>query len=148
MAPWARRGSVRSCRNWVWPVTFSAPSRFGVPLPMTRKPTAVAPEAIAAGLAGRGHPRHLRRPPLGAGHEAGAVAAERLGLPLDARHRRLDVEGLDHRLRGVLGRVHEDLEAVALRVGEVDRPRVAVGDDAELLDALLAGPRVHGLEVG
>jgi len=32
---WARKSSV-------WPVTFSAPSRFGVPLPMTLKVTAVA----------------------------------------------------------------------------------------------------------
>ena len=45
-------------------------------------------------------------------------------------------------------RIDEQLHAVALGVGEVDRPRVAVGDDAELLDALGPHARVHGLEVG
>src|SRR5262252_3663049 len=41
MAPCARRGSVRSLRNCVCPVTLSAPSRFGVALPMTSKLTAL-----------------------------------------------------------------------------------------------------------
>src|SRR5512144_1167399 len=118
MAPWARRGSVRSWRNWVWPVTFSAPSRFGVPLPMTLKLTAVALRKRRGRLPGRGHPRHLRRAPLRAGHEPGAVPAEGLGLPLDGLHRLLDVEGLRQRLRRVPGRVDEDLDAVALRVRE------------------------------
>ncbi len=49
IAPWARRGRVRSWRNWVWPVTFSAPSRFGVSLPMTLKLTADALRRLAAG---------------------------------------------------------------------------------------------------
>src|SRR2546428_9295303 len=96
MAPWSRPGSVTSWRNCVCPVTFSAPSRFGVSLPMTLKLTAVRlaePAALPA------HPRHLALPPLGATHEAGSIPTQRLGLLEDGLHRLLDVERLGHRQR-------------------------------------------------
>src|SRR5437899_10471077 len=144
MAPWARPGSVTSWRNCVCPVTFSAPSRFGVSLPMTLKLTAVR---LAEAAALPAHPRHLALPPLGARHEAGAIATERFRLLEDGLHRLLDVERLGHGLRGVPRRVDEELDPVAFGIGEVDRPGVAVGDDPELLDALVAGPRMHDLEI-
>src|SRR5713226_1170463 len=84
------------------------------------------------------HPRHLRLPPVGARLEAGTAPAEGLGLFEDRVDRRLDVERLRVGLGGVPRGVDEELDAVALRVREVDRPRIAVGDDAELLDPLLA----------
>src|ERR1700682_1640219 len=144
MAPWAMRGSVRSWRNCVCPVTFSAPSRFGVALPMTLKVTAVR---LAEAATLPAHPRHLALPPLGARSEAGAVPTQSLGLLEDGLHRLLDVERLGHGLRGMPRGVDEELEPVALGIGEVDRPGVAVGDDPELLDALVTRPRMHHLEL-
>src|SRR5512132_2087094 len=138
------RGRMTSWRYCVCPVTFSAPSRFGVSLPMTLKPTAVR-LAEAASLPA--HPRHLARSPLRARREAWAIATEGFGLLEDGLHRLLDVEGLGHGLRRVPRGVDEELEAVAFGIGEVDRPCVAVGDDPELLDAFLPRPRVHGLEI-
>src|ERR1700747_1204721 len=111
MAPWAMRGSTTSCRYCVCPVTFSAPSRFGVPLPMTLKLTAARP-ASPRRRALRAHPRHLGLPPLRARREAGAIAAERLGLLEDGLHRLLDVERLGHGLRRVPRRVDEELDPV------------------------------------
>src|SRR6266851_6435936 len=144
MAPWARPGSVTSWRNCVCPVTFSAPSRFGVPLPMTLKLTAVR---LAEAAALPAHPRHLALSPLRARREAWPIATEGFGLLEDGLHRLLDVEGLGHGLRRVPRGVDEELEPVAFGIGEVDRPGVAVGDDPELLDAFLPRPRVHGLEI-
>src|SRR5712691_8083329 len=125
MAPWARRGSVRSWRNCVCPVTLSAPSSFGVALPMTSKLTAVRLAETAPLPA---HPRHLGLPPLHPRREAGAIAAERLGLLEDGLHRLLDVERLGHGLRRVPRGVDEELDPVALGIREVDRPGIAVSD--------------------
>src|SRR6266850_3276796 len=144
MAPWAMRGRVTSWRNCVCPVTFSAPSRFGVPLPMTLKLTAVR---LAEAAALPAHPRHLALPPLRARREAGAIPTQSLGLLEDGLHRLLDVERLGHGLRGVPRGVDEELDPVALRIGEIDRPGVAVGDDPELLDTLVTRPRMHDLEI-
>src|SRR6266436_7626222 len=138
------RGRMTSWRYCVCPVTFSAPSRFGVPLPMTLKPTAVR-LAEAASLPAL--PRHLALPPLGTRHEAGAIPTQSLGLLENGRHRRLDVERLGHGLRRVPRGVDEQLDPVALRIREIDRPGVAVGDDPELLDALVTRPRMHDLEI-
>src|SRR5256712_3657995 len=124
MAPWSRPGSVTSWRNCVCPVTFSAPSRFGVSLPMTLKLTAVR---LAEAAALPAHPRHLALPPLGARHEAGSIPAQRLGLLEDGLHRLLDVERLGHGLRRVPRGVDEKLDPVALGIREVDRPGLAVG---------------------
>src|SRR3989442_12550550 len=98
MAPCAMRGRVTSCRNCVCPVTFSAPSRFGVSLPMTLKLTAVR---LAEAATLPAHPRHLALPPLGARHEAGAIATESFRLLEDGLHRLLDVQRLVPRLRGL-----------------------------------------------
>src|SRR5712691_7388678 len=162
MAPWAMRGRVTSWRNCVCPVTFSAPSRFGVSLPMTLKLTAVCLSSgtprgawtrggVRAGSPGyflfETHPRHLAPPPLGARYEAGAIPTQSLGLLEDGLHRLLDVEGLGHGLRRVPRGVDEELDPVALGIGEIDRPGVAVGDDPELLDTLVTRPRMHDLEI-
>src|SRR5712691_3447869 len=144
MAPWAMRGRMTSWRNCVCPVTFSAPSRFGVPLPMTLKPTAVR---LAEAATLPAHPRHLDLPPLGARHEAGAIATESFRLLEDGLHRLLDVERLGHGLRGVPRSVDEELDPVALGIGEIDRPGVTVGDHPELLDTLVPRPRMHDLEI-
>src|SRR6266571_7941412 len=140
------RGRTTSWRYCVCPVTFSAPSRFGVPLPMTLKLTAVR-LAWSRRRALPAHPRHLGLAPLRAGREAGAIATESFRLLEDGLHGLLDVEQLGHGLRRVPRGVDEELEPVALGIGEIDRPGVAVGDDPELLDALVARPRMHGLEI-
>src|SRR6266852_7183700 len=162
MAPWAMRGRVRSWRNCVCPVTFSAPSRFGVSLPMTLKLTAVCLSSgtprgawtrggVRAGSPGyflfETHPRHLALPPLGARHEAGAIPTQSLGLLENGLHRLLDVERLGHGLGRVPRGVDEELDPVALGIGEIDRPGVAVGDDPELIDAFVTRPRMHDLEI-
>src|SRR5438552_490 len=146
MAPCTMRGRTTSWRYCVCPVTFSAPSRFGVSLPMTLKLTAVR-LAWSRRRALPAHPRHLGLAPLRAGREAGAIATESFRLLEDGLHGLLDVEQLGHGLRGVPRGVDEELEPVALGIGEVDRPGVAVGDDPELLDALVARPRMHDLEI-
>src|SRR5262249_11119413 len=87
-------------------------------------PTGAVPRARGSS-AGRGQAAHLRFAPRGPRRETRAAPAESLGLRHDDLGRRLDVERLGERLGRVPRRVDEELDAVALRVGEVDRPGIA-----------------------
>src|SRR5438093_3715347 len=76
-------------------------------------------------------PRRVRR-------EAGPAATVRLGLLHDLLDGLGEIERLAARLRRVPRRVDEELDAVALGILEVDRPRVPVGHLQEILHALVA----------